>query len=72
MSEFKVQVQTWKSRSQTYELQKLSEVCVKHATHIYYALVCRTALGAAASTKDGKTCARPPKSSRGLRPEARP
>ena len=41
----------WKGCKPDHELQKLSEVCVKHATHIYYALVCRTALGAAASTK---------------------
>ena len=39
-----------------HELQKLYEVGVKHATQIYYALVCRAALGAAAIAKDGKTC----------------
>ena len=40
----------WRSNKPDHELHKLYEVGVKHTTHVYYALVCRTALGAAAIT----------------------
>ena len=52
----------WRGNKPDHELhnlhKKLYEVGVKHAAHVYYALVCRAALGAAAITKDGKTCAK--------------
>ena len=40
----------WRGNKPVHELQKLYEVGVKHTTHVYYALVCRTALGVAAIT----------------------
>lgn len=50
----------WKGNAPEHELhglhKKLYETGVKHATDVYYALVCRVALGALAVTKDGKTC----------------
>ncbi|CAE7772735.1 NEIL3 [Symbiodinium sp. CCMP2592] len=52
----------WKGNELEHELQplhkKLYERGVKHATNIYYALVCRVALGEVAVTKDGETCAK--------------
>ncbi|CAE7213394.1 unnamed protein product [Symbiodinium natans] len=52
----------WKGNKPEHELynlhKKLYERGVKHATHVYYALVCRVALGDPFVTKDGKTCAR--------------
>ena len=56
----------WRGNKPDHELQKLYEVGVKHATHVYYALVCRRALRSCRYHQDGKTCARPPNSSRGL------
>ena len=44
----------WRGNKPDHELQNLYEVGVKHANHVYYALVCRTALGAAAITRMGR------------------
>ncbi|CAK9097318.1 unnamed protein product [Durusdinium trenchii] len=50
----------WKGHAPGHELcalhKKLYDRNVKHATDVYYALVCRTALGELAVTKDGTTC----------------
>ena len=51
----------WRGNKPDHELQKL----YGSTPHVYYALVCRTALGAAAITKDGNTSPGP-QDSRGL------